>query len=228
MLGGDPATIAKQAKAIAQEIKAAASEYSSALKSEGADGATAAAATAAIDSTSPETDTPAGAIGADAVAAGPATTAAAAVVVTATPPDQSGSGASAASVNPAATSAPQALAKPTDPEAARQKTIKAYQDAANGAAAKASHDRGEQDVLAKFKDAALEVKQIIEDAARKLRAKHRSDPDASAAVQAGVAVDQAVQELSDAMQAEPSSGGVDISISLGIVAAAVPTLDIRT
>lgn len=230
MLGGDPATIAKQAKAIAQEIKAAAREYSAALKSEGDGGATAAAATATTDSTSPETEIPAE-TGAAAVGGNPTAAAAEAVVVKATSPDRSGdrSDGSAAGLDPTAKSASsQAAAQPADAEAARQQAIQAYQDAAKGAAAKASRDRGEQQVLEKFKDAAREVKQVIEDAVRKLRAKHPADPDASAAVQAGVSLDHAVQELAGVMQAEPGNASVDISISLGSVAPAVPTLDIKT
>ena len=230
MLGGDPATIAKQAKAIAQEIKAAAREYSAALKSEADGGAPAAAATAAMDSTSPLTDTPAE-TGAAAFGEIPTAVAAEAVVVKATSPERSGDrgDGSAAGRDPASQSASsQAAALPADPEAVRQQTVQAYQDAANNAAAKANRDRGEQQVLEKFKDAAREVKQIIEEAVRKLRAKQPADPDAHAAVQAGVSLDHAVRELGDVMQIEPGNGSVDISISLGSVAAAAPTLDIKT
>ena len=229
MLGGDPATIAKQAKAIAQEIKAAAREYSAALKAEADGGVTAAAATGATDSTSPQTEAP---VETGAAAGGeiPAAAAAEAVVVKAASSDRSGdrSDGSAAGRDPASQSASsQAAAQPADPEAVRQQTIQAYQDAVNSAAAKASRDRGEQEVLEKFKDAAREAKQIIEEAVRKMRAKQPSDPDARAAVQAGVSLDQAVRELADVMQPEPGNGSVDISISVG-VAAAVPTLDIKT
>lgn len=43
MMGGDPKAIMRQAKAIAQEIKGAANEYSEALKAQGGDGASSAA-----------------------------------------------------------------------------------------------------------------------------------------------------------------------------------------
>jgi hypothetical protein len=194
MFGGDPKAVAREAKRIAEEIRAAAREYAAALKAEGGGDVSAAEGeqgTAQATGTSEAAE--AGAKPADAAPA---------VVETA------------------------------DLEAARQQTVQAYQDAAARAAAQANKDRGEREVLAQFKDAAREVKRLIEDAVRKLKAKNPSDPDAREAEQAKAAMEKEIKELSDTIQAQRDGGTTDIFVGAlaGIATANVvaPAVDILT
>jgi flagellar basal body rod protein FlgC len=117
-------------------------------------------------------------------------------------------------------------------EAARQQTVQTYQDAAARAAAQANKDRGEREVLAQFKAAAREVRRLIDDAARKLKAENPSDPDAREAEQAKAAMEKEIKELSDTIQAQRDGGTTDVFVGAlaGVAAAdaASPAVDILT
>ena len=99
-----------------------------------------------------------------------------------------------------------------DSEAARLPTVHAYQDAAARVAAQANKDRGEQEILVQFKDAAREAKRLIEDAVRKLKAKNPSDPDAREAEQAKAAMEKEIEKLSDTIQAQRDGGATDVFV----------------
>jgi hypothetical protein len=201
ILGGDPATQAKQAKDIGKEIKDAAGEYNTALKDE-AGGSAAASAPAANDPTAKAAD-------AD------ATTAASASAIGAAP-----------TADPAAATAPtdakDKTASPAsdDADAARQQAIDAYQSPADAAAAKAAaynlgqHDR---DVLALFKDAANQVKHVLDDAAQRAKAKNVATPGTK---QTEDEMDKAVGDLAETIQIKQSGG--DISESSGPDSAPAP------
>jgi hypothetical protein len=213
MFGGDPKAVAREAKRIAEEIRAAAREYAAALKSEGGGDVSAAdsapvGASASATSVPPEQGTVQAAGVADAGEAG------------AKPADAR------------AEDAAPAVVETADPEAARQQTVQAYQDSAARAAAQANKDRGEREVLAQFKDAAREVKRLIEDAARKLKAKNPSDPDARDAERAKAAMDKEIKELSDTIQAQRDGSATDAFVGAlaGIATAdvALPAVDILT
>jgi hypothetical protein len=132
---------------------------------------------------------------------------------------------------PAKEAAP-AVVETADPEAARQQTVQAYQDAAARAAAQANKDRGEREVLAQFKDAAREAKRLIEEAVRKLKATNPFDPDAREAEQAKAAMKKEIKELSDTIQAQRDGGTADVFVGAlaGIATAnvAAPAVDILT
>jgi hypothetical protein len=211
MFGGDPKAVAREAKRIAEEIRAAAREYAAALKSEGGGDVSAA------DSS------PAGA-SASATSAPPELGAAQAAGVA----DAGEAGAKPADA-PAKDAAP-AVVETADPEAARQQTVQAYQDVAARAAAQANKDRGEREVLAQFKNAAREAKRLIEDAARKLKAKNPSGPDARDAERAKAAMDEEIKELSDTIQAQRDTADVFVGALAGIATAnvAAPAIDILT
>jgi hypothetical protein len=224
IIGGDPATIAKQAKAIGEEIKTAASEYSSALKSEIGGNTTAGGASAAAGSTTPGTN----ASPADAAAADSATAATAATGTTATLPDGSvtgGSNTSTAVDSTEASASLQAVAKVADPAATAQTVVQAYQNAADRAAANTHFDPIEENVLASFKGAARDVKAVLENAARELKAKDPIDHGAHAGANTEVEIDKAIQDLSDTIRIKESGGNTDISI--GSDTSAAPALDIQ-
>lgn len=209
MFGGDPKAVAREAKRIAEEIRAAAREYAAALKSEGGD--VSAAASAPVDASASATS---------GQGAAQATGTSEAAEAHAKPAD-----------SPAKDAAPAAV-ETADPEAARQQTMQAYQDAAARVAAQANKDRGEQEVLAQFKDAAREAKRLIEDAVRKLKAKNPSDPDAREAEQANAAMEKEIEKLSDAIQAQRDGSATDVFVgALAGVATAdavSPAVDILT
>jgi hypothetical protein len=236
MFGGDPKAVAREAKRIAEEIRAAAREYAAALKSEGR-GDASAADSAAVDASASTTAAPPDPGAAQAAGAAAAGEAAAKPADGLAKGDAPPVGETAA----AATNQPHNLVdqdpanqepvKETDRDAARQKTVQAYQDAAARVDAKAGKERVEQETLAKFKDAAREAKRLIEDAARKLKAKNPSDPDARDAERAKAAMDEQIQELSDTMHAQQDGSTADVSVGAlaGVgTAAAAPVLDILT
>jgi hypothetical protein len=202
IMGGDPESLAQQAKAIGKEIKDAATEYTNALKVE-MGGNTAAA--------------PAEAAPADNAAADSATAAATATGATATPPDGSApSPAAATAGDPAA---------PAVPAATPQTTVQAYQSAADRAAANARFDPVEENVLASFKGAAQDLKAIMEQASRQLKAK---DPTAAhGGSNSEAEMDKAIQELTDTIRIKEGGGDTDISVGSVAPAAAAPTLDIQ-
>jgi hypothetical protein len=90
----------------------------------------------------------------------------------------------------------------TDTDAARQKTLKTYHDAAAKTAANSEKASGDRDALQQFKDAARDAKNLIEEAARKLKAKKSTDPDAAEAERAASGLDHDIADLSDAIQTQ--------------------------
>jgi hypothetical protein len=203
-LGGDPKTIARQAKLIAQEIGAGATEYAAAVASEGGADASApadpsAAAPAADDSVSSASDAGTTAGSTPEAATAPAVTGAA---TDATPTGEKSSAASSSKNSKADSDASSTAGATTDTDAARQQTLKAYQDGAAKTAANSEQARGERDALEKFRDAARDAKNLIEEAARKLKAKKSADPDAAEAEPAASGLDHDIQQLSDAIQTQ--------------------------
>jgi hypothetical protein len=213
MFGGDPKAVAREAKRIAEEIRAAAGEYAAALKSEGG-GNVPATDSVAVGASPSATPAPPGQ----------------GVVHVPGVADAGEAGAKPADA-PAKDAAP-AIVETADPEAARQQTVQAYQDAAARVAAQANKDRGEREVLAQFEDAAREVKRLIEDAVRKLKAKNPSDPDARDAERAKAAIDEEIKELSDTIQAQRDGSATDVFVGavagIATAGAAAPVVDILT
>jgi hypothetical protein len=207
-LGGDPKTIARQAKLIAQEIGAAATEYAAAVASEGGADASApadpsAAAPAADDSGSSASDagTTAGSTPPEA-ATGQGAPAVTGAATDATPTGEKSSAASSSKDSKADSDASSTDGATTETDAARQQTLKAYQDGAAKTAANSEQARGERDALEKFRDAARDAKNLIEEAARKLKANKSADPDAADAERAASGLDHDIQQLSDAIQTQ--------------------------
>jgi hypothetical protein len=184
MLGGDPKTIASQAKDIGKEIKNAASEYTTALKDEAGGTAAAAAATATT------------------TASGLATT----------PSEGSGAATPDAAIMAGASGPAQTAAKVADPESApQQATVQPPQSAADKAAADAANYRlgqHDRDVVANFKAAAKTVNQIMDNAVHQLKAKNPTDSGASGMAQVRAEMDKAVQDLSDTVQIKQEGGDI--------------------
>lgn len=206
-LGGDPKTIARQAKLIAQEIGAAATEYAGAVASEGGADASApadpsAAAPAADDSGSSASDAGTTAGSTPEAATGQGAPAVTGAATDATPTGEKSSAASSSKDSKADSDASSTAGATTDTDAARQQTLKAYQDGAAKTAANSEQARGERDALEKFRDAARDAKNLIEEAARKLKAKKSADPDAAEAERAASGLDHDIQQLSDAIQTQ--------------------------
>ena len=148
MFGGDPKAVAREAKRIADEIRAAAREYAAALNSEGGD--VSAAASAPVDASAAVTS----------------------VFRPALRRQQKRTRSRQMRL-------PRTLLQPSSRRpipSSPAEPAQAYQDAAARVAAQANKDRGEQEVLAQFKDAAREAKRLIEEAVRKLKAKNRIGP----------------------------------------------------
>jgi hypothetical protein len=133
------------------------------------------------------------------VATAPAVTGAA---TDATPTGEKSSAASSSKDSKADSDASSTAGATTDTDAARQQTLKAYQDGAAKTAANSEQARGERDALEKFRDAARDAKNLIEEAARKLKAKKSADPDAAEAERAASGLDHDIQQLSDAIQTQ--------------------------
>jgi hypothetical protein len=206
-LGGDPKTIARQAKLIAQEIGAGATEYAAAVASEGGADASApadpsAAAPAADDSGSSASDAGTTAGSTPEAATGQGAPAVTGAATDATPTGEKSSAASSSKDSKADSDASSTAGATTDTDAARQQTLKAYQDGAAKTAANSEQARGERDALEKFRDAARDAKNLIEEAARKLKAKKSADPDAAEAERAASGLDHDIQQLSDAIQTQ--------------------------
>jgi hypothetical protein len=206
-LGGDPKTIARQAKLIAQEIGAAATEYAGAVASEGGADASApadpsAVAPAADDSGSSASDAGTTAGSTPEAATGQGAPAVTGAATDATPTGEKSSAASSSKDSKADSDASSTAGATTDTDAARQQTLKAYQDGAAKTAANSEQARGERDALEKFRDAARDAKNLIEEAARKLKAKKSADPDAAEAERAASGLDHDIQQLSDAIQTQ--------------------------
>lgn len=206
-MGGDPKTIARQAKLIAQEIGAGATEYAVAVASEGGADASApadpsAAAPAADDSDSSASDAGTTAGSTPEAATGQGAPAVTGAATDATPTGEKSSAASSSKDSKADSDASSTAGATTDTDAARQQTLKAYQDGAAKTAANSERARGERDALEKFRDAARDAKNLIEEAARKLKAKKSADPDAAEAERAASGLDHDIQQLSDAIQTQ--------------------------
>jgi hypothetical protein len=182
ILGGDPASQARQAKEIGKKIKDAAGEYNTALKDEA--GGSAASPFPANDPATKAAD-------AD------ATTAATEVLRIAEDPGAA----------TAPTDRRPASAASIGSDTTRHQAIGA-QSPADSAAAKATayklgqHDR---DVLALFRDAANQVKHVLDDAAKRAKANNAADPRDR---QTGRELDKAVGDLAVTIQIKQSGGDV--------------------
>jgi hypothetical protein len=232
-LGGDPKTIARQAKQIAQEIGAAATEYAAAVASEG--GADASAPADPSSTASAGSDSGSSASGAEATAGstpeaatspeaatGQDTQAVTGVATEATATGEKSSAASPSKDSKADSDASRTAGAATDTDAARQKTLKVYQDAAAKTAANSAQASGDRDALQQFKDAARDAKNLIEEAARKLRAKRSADPDAADAERAVSGLDHDIADLSDAIQSQQiETAGVDTGAAIPDASASV-------
>jgi hypothetical protein len=230
--GGDPKAVAKEAKAIAQEIGDAAKEYGAAVQSEGGGdvSALASAPAAAATPTDPAAP-PADASTATDQAAGHSADAAAADPGAS--PAVNGASAATAADGPDKTdgfdqksSSDTASATPAgaDADSARQKVVQAYQDAAAKGAEKSSEEKGNNDALEKFRDVARDAKQLIDDAARKLKAKNPADSNAIDAQSAKTSLDQDIKGLGDVIQAaqiEANAGDGGASSSVDVASPSV-------
>ena len=245
-LGGDPKAVARQAKAIAQEISAAAAQYGAAVEADG--GGDAASLAAGSDEATAQGDTAAPA-GTDTASASSTATAAssdgtqptpdvsadAATTAATSQAEASATGSSPASspatksTSDAATDASTNTSTSGGSDITRQKTLQAYQDAAK-VSPPSNGVSGDQDAVRQFRDAANDAKNLIEEAARKLKAKHPADPDAAGARRAEADLDQSIQQLSDAVQTEQTAAGAPsaadtasvASVSVDTVASAAP------
>jgi uncharacterized protein YeeX (DUF496 family) len=187
---GDPKALAQDAKQISKDIKDAAKQYTTAIKDQALGTATAAPANASI----PGVDSAA----LDGSATGAAPMAASDNVQA---PTVTNASVSAASPIDGATPA-RAPAVPADVAASTPAT-----PAAKAAAyAMAQHDR---EALARFEQAAHDVKNVAKSAAQQLKAKNPSDPDAKAADHNIKEMDKAVQALADTVHLKEN--GSDIS-----------------
>jgi hypothetical protein len=100
--------------------------------------------------------------------------------------------------------------------------LKVYQDAAAKTAANSAQASGDRDALQQFKDAARDAKNLIEEAARKLRAKRSADPDAADAERAVSGLDHDIADLSDAIQSQQiETAGVDTGAAIPDASASV-------
>jgi hypothetical protein len=208
-LGGDPKTIARQAKLIAQEIGAAATEYAAAVASEGGGDASAPADPSSTAPAGSDTGSSASGTAATAGSTPEPATSQDAPAVTGAATDATATGEKSSAAPSSNDSKADSDASPTahattesDTDAARQKTLKAYQDAAANTAANSARASGDRDALQQFKDAARDAKNLIEEAARKLKARKSADPDAAEAERAASGLDHDIQGLSDAIQTQ--------------------------
>ncbi|QCK86039.1 hypothetical protein E8L99_09875 [Phreatobacter aquaticus] len=186
LYGGDPRSVARQAKAIAEEIKSAAKEYAGALKSEGGPSATAQPAAPSTAAAEPPAE------GADAATQG-AAPAAEAAADSAAKPDKD------------------KVQTPEEAEEARQTLGQGYREKAAEIDAAANKARGEREMVQKFKDAGREARQIIERAVRQLKDKNAADPDANAAEKAKAGMEQEIQDLEDTVAARESQSSDTLS-----------------
>jgi hypothetical protein len=206
-LGGDPKTIARQAKLIAEEIGAAATEYAAAVASEGGGDASAPDDPSATAPAADESGSSASGAEKTAGSTPEAATAQSAQAVTGAATDatstieKSSAGSSSKDSKANSDASPTARATTSsDTDAARQATLKAYRDAAAKTVANSEQASGERDALQQFKDAARDAKNLIEEAVRRLKAKKSADPDAADAERAVSSLDHDIQGLSDAIQ----------------------------
>lgn len=218
MLGGDPKVIAAQAKALARELQSAAREYGAALQA-GA-GADAAVAPTAIAPGS-----------GDAAASTQGATLNGAV---ATPLAAQPAASSDVSANQKPTGVAQAAEKPSglaavgDADAVRTKALQAYQDRAAGQEAKAAENREIRQTMERFRETGREIKRLIEEAARKLKAQKPTDSDAQDAERAGNAMSREIEQLGKIVgeiTGSSDAGGIDMSAASVPVSAAT-ALDI--
>ncbi len=217
----DPKAILRQAKFLAEELRAAAKDYALALKLEGggSGGGSSAApvaipsvdvapAESASSSDSPTADSSTADSSPDASEADNANTQTAPAAGNDSVPEasQPSKPDSLDSQDSAAMSAVAGV----DQDALRQKIIQTYRDGAEQIETQVKKNSSEQEVLEKFKDAALGIKSLLEDAIRKLKAKNPNDPDAKAGQKALDAMQKQVVELEKTM-GSPSSSASDAS-----------------
>ncbi|MBN8940152.1 MAG: hypothetical protein J0H01_11700 [Rhizobiales bacterium] len=230
MMGGDPKMIARQAKQIAQEIREAAREYGAAVQS-----GAAALGTGAAEAP-PAPAEAAAAKGAEA-ATGAADQATGAEGQTqAAKPAEAAQAGQADKGQPGQGAAEKGAADKgsvergsVDKATAREEAAKAYQDMAAKLGQKGAASTAEREVLDKFKQAAAEVKRLIEDAVRKLRARNANDPDAREAEKAKNAMLKEVDQLGDTMRAAETGADATVPATAGAgidAAIAVPVINI--
>ncbi len=177
----DPAAVARQAKQIANEIKAAARDYRAALKASGKGAATTPASPPSLSSvTAPATATPSSVLTASAAAAN------AALGPPAAGQNVPSSGATAgrpATASPEAgsrvvqTSGADGRAETENPDQTnvREQVARAYRDLAAELSSRDADSSAQREMGERFKKAAREVRQILEKAIAELKAKD-SDP----------------------------------------------------
>jgi len=124
---------------------------------------------------------------------------------------------------PADSSSAKASATTDDTEAAASQDAPLPQTPAEKAEADAKAGQHDREVLEAFKDAAREVRRMMEEAARKLKARH--DPDANATAQESRAMDKAVEELGEII-GNGQSGAADAATAITDIIV-MPTIDIR-
>lgn len=209
LMGGDPKQVARQAAQIAREVRAAAQEYSSALRESGASSAVdaSAAVSAANEAKAASLANPNAAAEAD-------------VSTTAVPTQ------TAADQDKDAQKQTPAEAKPITPEEVK----KAYQDAANAIKIKGAEAQAERENLREFKDVAREAKRIIDEAARKLKEKKPGDNDAREAENAARQMQQAVSDMAKTVGeflnpvSANDGAGVDVAVNVDTQATTVSLL----
>lgn len=181
MFAGDPKTMARQAKQIAQEIRAAARAY-------GAAGATEAPAETTSSGTSP---------GGEAGAAAPG--------AAALPEDANGSGSQGEGTKKAAEPrAPAGEEPPPTAEEQRQQAGDAYRAAAHGIASRGAKSQAEREEIEQFKDAARLARQLLEEAARRLKQEEADPAEIEDLDKVSRSMTRAVEDLS----AAEATGGV--------------------
>lgn len=221
ILGGDPAKMAKDAKEIGKDIKDAASQYSTAMKDAAAGSSPAAAASQAVPgqaTTAPVAGVPTG--DGAATADGSATPATSAATGAPAATAQPGTAPDAATANAAANPDAAGTAAPSRPP------VQSAAEKAAEAAAKYKLGQHDRDVVASFKQAANQVKQVMQDAAQKQKSKNPLDPGVSGTTQVAKEMDKAVQELSDTVQIQQSGGDISDTSGPDLTGPASPTIDI--
>jgi hypothetical protein len=187
---GDPKTLASEAKQISKDIKDAATEYTKALK-DGASSSPAAAGAVPGDPTTATIGSPASDARNDTASVAAQGAASTAV----------GSPADTAKATGDADKVQAQAAQPQAPDVSRADqaaiNVQKYKDG--------QHDR---DVLASFKQAANEVKQALQLAAQKLKAKNAADPEVKTITPQTKEMDKAVEALSETIRIQQSGGDI--------------------
>lgn len=240
-LSADPAAVARQAKQIANEIKAAARDYRAALKAAGKGAATASApspslssvsAPAAANPTSVPTAPAAGASTAVAGASPVAALPAAGQSVPSSGPAAGQPGAATPEAGPGVAQANSAAGSigtdNPDQTTPREQVAQAYRDLAADLSSRNGDSSARQEMAERFKKAAREVRQILEKAIAELKAED-SDPqlvrDSEKALDD---LDKEVEELVDALgDTDPAASSplpLNVPQTVGATALSQPTV----